>query len=456
MTGSAQAASDKPHALRHRLHEKLRRLVQHESKLPKHLTQSIALEESSLPNVLHMGIMLIGATLTLFLLWAALTLVEEVASAVGEVIPSGHVQTVQHLEGGIAKEILVRDGDLVEKDQPLLKLDDTSTGADVGQIRAREKALALQAERLRRFTGNSVQRGELTEEENAILQSMEEAREGQRRVLQEQLAQKENLLQGLIGARFTLEQNVALMEKENEIKQTVAKKGYGSRLTALTSERELNGMKGRLQEASSQVQQAQDAIREAQSRLTSLKADLKQESMKNLGLVEAELAQVRKNLEKLEGTAGRTIITSPVRGVVKGFTIHTIGAVVESGKVLLEIVPVDSKIIVEAMVLPNDIGHLRPGQRVKVRVSAYEFSRYGSVPGTLENISATTFQTQDRHAFYRVRVKLDQTYVGNDPSRNLILPGMTVQADIVTGERSVLQYLLKPMYVASETAFREH
>lgn len=430
------------------------RLVRPDAPPPRHLTQSIALEESPLPNLLKTGATLIGVLIGLFVLWAVFTRVDEVASATGQVIPSGYVQSVQHLEGGIVKDILVRDGDMVEAGQALIRLDDTSAGADLGQMQARKASLEAQATRLRRFTGSNSS-GALDDEEKAILASMEDARERQRSVLNDQIAQKEKELKGLTASRMALEKNVALMQKENRIRQNLASKGYGSQLSALTSERELNQLQGQLGEATNQENAAKDAIQEAQNRLESLNADLKQEAMKNLGQVEAELAELEQTMEKYEHTANRTVITAPVRGVVKGLSVHTIGAVIEQGKVLMEIVPIEEELMVEALVQPSDIGHLKPGQKVSVKLSAYDYSRYGSVPGVLENVSATTFQNQEGQSFYKARIKLDRAYAGKEAGRNPILPGMTLQADIITGDKSVMQYLLKPIHTAVESAFHE-
>lgn len=204
-----------------------------------------------------------------------------------------------------------------------------------------------------------------------------------------------------------------------------------------------------------QQTRAEDAIREAENRLRSLDADLKQDAMKTLGLVEAELEEVTKSLAKVEAAAVRTVAFAPVRGVVKGLSVHTLGAVIEPGKVLMEIVPLDEEMEVEAVISPMDIFHLKEGQPVNIKVSTFDFSRYGSITGRLKTISATTFQTEKNESFYKVKVKLDRNYVGNDPALNLILPGMTVQTDIVTGEKTILQYLLKPMYVAANNAFHE-
>jgi adhesin transport system membrane fusion protein len=426
--------------------------------LPTHLTQSIALEESALPHVLRAGVLLIASLIFLFIVWASFTRLAEVTSASGQVIPSGYVQSVQHLEGGIVKDILVHDGDLVEAGQVLIRLDSTSAGADLGQMRARQQSLRAQEQRLRQFTAG-VARGEKQEEmsddDKAILQSMEESRDSQRQVLQNQIAQKEKELKGLTSTREALEKNVELMDKENNIHQRLAEKGYGSELMALTSQREYNQMKGQYDEAVNQENRAQDAINEAKGRLESLNADLKQQAMKTLGEVEAQLTELTQSLEKFQGTASRTVIVSPVRGIVKGLAVHTIGAVIEQGKVVLEIVPIGQELKVEALIQPNDVGHLFPGEKVKIKVSAFDYSRYGSVSGKLESVSATTFQGQDGHSFYKALIKLDQPYVGGDSASNLITPGMTVQADIITGDKTILQYLLKPIYVAAEGAFHE-
>jgi HlyD family secretion protein/adhesin transport system membrane fusion protein len=149
------------------------------------------------------------------------------------------------------------------------------------------------------------------------------------------------------------------------------------------------------------------------------------------------------------------MLTAPVKGIIKGITVHTLGAVVESGEVLMEVVPVDEELIVEAMVLPNDIGNVHEGQKVEIKVSAFDFSRYGSVSGILKNVSASTFQNKDGNSFYKARISLAQNYVGKDNKHNLILPGMTVQANIITGQKTILQYLLKPIQNATEGAFHE-
>lgn len=423
---------------------------------PKQLTQSIALEESRLPHILRLSVALIGAFMGIFLLWATLTDIEEVALASGEVVPSGYVQSVQHLEGGIVQEIYVQEGDVVERGDPLIRLDDTSAGADLNQMLARKKSLNLRAERLRKFAG-AVSNGEaLDEEEKAILNSMEVARERQKHVLTAQLTQKRDELNGLTAKRKALEKNVQITQKQHDIHRSLADKGYGSELMALNAAKDLNQTQGQMQEAQNQENSAIAAIDEADSRLKSLEADLKQQTMEELGTVDAELAELHETLEKYQHMAHRTLMISPVKGVVKGLNVHTLGAVVEPGSVLLELVPLDKAMMVEANINPADVGHLNPGQKVNIKISAYDFSRYGSIHGTLNQISATTFQTEDGGTFYKARIMLDQSHVGNNKGRNLILPGMTLEAGIITGEKSVLAFLLKPLHVAMDSAFSEY
>lgn len=424
---------------------------------PRRLTQSIALEESPVPGILRTCVTVMGGLMIVFAVWSSIAEIEEVASAPGQIVPSGYIQNIQHLEGGIVREILIHEGDLVQAGQPLVKLDATSAEADLGQMTSRQKSLQLQAERLKSFAdSNTVLSPEtLSPEERAILSSMIDARTNQQNVLRDQLSQKQKELQGITANREALQKNVALMETQYQITKEMSEKGATSKMETMTSERELNAMKGQYGAMVNQEKQARDAIREFENRLSSLDSDLKQEAMKNLGQVQAQLDEVNNTITKLENAASRTTLTAPVSGIVKGLAVHTIGAVVEPGKIMMEIVPIGGDLIVESLVSPADVGNLKVGQPVKVKVSAFDSSRFGSAPGKLQSVSASTFQNEQGQTFYRVKISLDHNYVGNDPSRNLILPGMTVQAEIITGEKTVLDYLLRPLHMVTQSAFRE-
>lgn len=423
---------------------------------PKRLTQAIALEEVKTIGILRFSVSLIGVLMFLFLFWSAFASVEEVAVASGQVVPSGYIQDIQHPEGGVVREILVQEGDLVEKGQPLMRLDATNANADLGQMRARQAALQAQATRLRSFAGNDNNTDHaLSPDDKTILQSMEEARTNQMNVARDQIAQKQKELAAATASRQALEKNVGLKRQEYQIYQQTLARGSSSKLMSLTAEQELNQLEGQLKEAQNQEIRAQSAVSEAQNRLQSVGSDMKQDAMKNLGQVEADLAELNKSITKQESAADRTTLTAPVSGIVKGLSVHTIGAVVEAGKLIMEIVPVGQDLVIEALVSPTDIGNVKINQPVKIKVSAFDFSRYGSVPGKVQRVSASTFQDEKGQSFYRARIQLDHNYVGQTPGINLILPGMTVQADIITGQKTVLSYLLKPLNTVQETAFHE-
>lgn len=428
--------------------------------VPGTLTQSYLLEEAWTSRLLAFGVCLIAGIITLFLAWASIAHVDEMAVANGQVVPSGYVQSVQHPDGGIVRRIAIQDGQFVKKGQTLMVMDATNANADLGQMLARQSSLRHQALRLKSYVSNQEVKNQagdnnLTGQEKAILDSMEQSRQLQQDVLLDQIAQKQKELSALSASRNALEKNVSLLSQQTKMYDDMVRSGSGSQMMVMNSERDMNQLRGQLEETISSQRRAQDAIREAQNRLLSVGADLKQDAMKSLGQVEADLRELDKAIEKAKGVADRTTVSAPVNGIVKGLAVHTIGAVIQPGQVLMEVVPVDREMIVETSVSPSDIGHIRAGQAVKLKISAYDFARYGNVPGVVDNVSATTFQTDKDETFYKVKVRLQKNYVGADPEKNRIMPGMTVQANIVTGEKTVMQYLLKPIQYTLDTALHE-
>ena len=172
-------------------------------------------------------------------------------------------------------------------------------------------------------------------------------------------------------------------------------------------------------------------------------------------IVESDLSQVQERVEKLESQVERLNIRSPVHGSVKGLKISTIGGVIDPSQVVMQIVPIEGGLMVETRIQPRDIGHIKPGLDVNVKVSSYDFSRYGTVRGKLDYISATTFENETGDRYYLGRVSLEKNYVGNDPKQYIIIPGMTVQAEIVTGSKSILDYLLRPVHKSVTSSFSE-
>jgi adhesin transport system membrane fusion protein len=355
--------------------------------VPSSLTQSILLDETPLPRLLAFCVGLITLIMTAFIVWASLAHVDEITTASGQIVPSGYIQSVQQLDGGIVTEILVEEGQIVQEGQILFRLDATNANADLGQLQARQASLQDQINRYKSFA-NDAHAGQtrLTAPEQAILQSMINARNSQRRVLADQLAQKQKELAALNTTRNALEKNMQITAEQARMYTDMAVNGAGSRMMVLNGERDLNQLRGQLDETISGQKQAQDAIREIQSRMQSLDADLKQDAMKNMGQLEAELREVNKSLDKAVATVHRTTVAAPINGIVKGLNVHTLGAVIQPGQVLLDIVPVDSQMMAEVAVSPTDIGHVQVGQAVKHKIATYDLSRYGSLPGQVSNI----------------------------------------------------------------------
>ena len=430
------------------------------------LGQAAALEESNGPRVLRLTLALASAFVVLAIAWSAIIQLDEVAVGPGEIVTERPVAVVQHLEGGIVSAIHVKDGDLVEKDQVIIRLRGESADAELQQLRAREAALDFRAQRLRAFvTGVALspasvealgRYGELAKEEIAVLTLQEKTRELQRSMIQRQIEQKRSQLAVLRQQELSLRKQLGTVGESLGLREEGEKKGVVSRALYLQTRREHERVLGDIGEATGQIGRAEQELAEVQVRLAEHDARVSSEAMNERGKVLGELAQVRENLLKLEDRVRRLEIRAPIRGHVKGLRISAADAVVTAdGKPLMEIIPVDSRLLVEARLSTREIGHIRIGQSVKVRVDTYDFARYGAIPGKLESLSAATFLDKEGRPYYRATIALDRAHVGLPPSRLEVSHGMTVSADIITGSKSLLAYLTKPVYQSLALGLRE-
>ncbi len=427
----------------------------------RYLTLAIHLEEGGAPWLMRAAVWLAAAMIAFAIGWAAVTTVPQVAQGYGEIVPAGSVQSVQHLEGGIVARIHVREGDIVEVGQKLAEIDPTAALAERDQIAAREAGLRLQAERLRAFAEGRAasldDAGEagLSADQAAILRTQERARASQRAVLERQLAGRRADLEALLGQQATLQRQIRITSEALDMRQRLTDQGLNSRITLLDVQREMNRVQGELTTVLVNIGRAREAIGEAEQRLVELDTRLAADAMRELGAVTSELRQVEEARVRLDDRVARTQIAAPVRGVVKELRVRSEGGVIPPGGMLLDIVPIGRELIVEARLQPSDIGQVRVGQPVSVKVSSYDYARFGSVPGRLTHLSASTLVDGQGRPYYKAIVTLDKDHVGDDPRRNPVLPGMTVLADIKTDERTVLRYLLNPVYRALDSAFHE-
>lgn len=427
----------------------------------RHLSLAIQLEEGGQPKLMRLAVWLVLGLLGASVAWASKTEVAQVARAPGEIVPAGSVVAVQHLEGGIVRRLAAREGQLVEEGQTIMEIDRTAAVAELDQMRARETALRLQAERLRAFADGRVARLDsreelgLSQDQAAILRSQETARTTQRAVLERQIGGRRQDLAALESQRETMTRQSRITAEALDMRQRLFDQGLNSRLSLLDIQREQTRVQGELSTVQVNIARAREAIGEAEQRLAELDARLASDSMREFGAVTTELRQIEEARVRLEDRVARTTVTAPVRGLIKDMRVRSEGAVATPGQTLLEIVPVGRELEVEARIQPSDIGQIRLGQSVSIKVSTFDFARFGSVQGEVRQISATTFLDPQGRPFYRAMVGLMRDHVGDDPSRNKLVPGMTVLADIKTDERTILRYLLNPIYRSLDSAFHE-
>jgi HlyD family secretion protein/adhesin transport system membrane fusion protein len=446
----------------HRPSDQRRPIAQRDRRLAKFLAQPLILEESGPPRALTQ--LLLAASLLIggFIAWAAVTEVQETALANGQVVPAGSVHAVQHLEGGIIAAILVEEGQVVEAGQPLIRLQEAAPLAERDQLRVREAALSLRAERLRAFVlGNEPDfssaraYADMVSDQTVILQMQMAARDSQRAVLLSRVEQRKAEVASYAGKRKNLEEQVAIIRRQHALQQDLVDKKLFSQMQFFETERALSQALGDLSALDSELTASREALAEAQNSLLELEANLGNDAITEMGEVDSELAQVREQVVKLEDRVDRLVIAAPARGIVKGLVTQTIGAVIAPGEPLLEIVPIEDEMVAEVRIHPRDVGHLRVGQPAQVKLTTYDVARHGAIEGQLSRISASTFQDEEGQPFYKATIKLAKNYVGQDAARNPALPGMVVDADIRTGSKSLLRYLLKPVYRSLDVAFRE-
>jgi len=428
----------------------------------RYLSQSIRLTETASPRLVRATMTVVSLSILAFLGWAAFANIHEIARTPGEVVPSGFQQVVQHLEGGMVREILVQEGDSVQKDQVVLRLDGAGIETDLRRAREQGLTLAMQEERLRAFIEKrepvfppEIQaRTDMLRDQESFFAGMTSARERERAVIEEQISQKKQSIGALSADLDTARQNFRIVSDLYQKRLEMNRQGVMSHVKLLETEQSFNLLRGQIKSTQSQIAMAKSAISEYQNRLSSLDADTLDAANQRLDGILAARGQNDELIEKLQARVARLDIRAPVKGIVKGLTVNTIGSVVQAGQILMEIIPSDAPLIVSIKIPPRYIGHLKPGQDVQVKCSSFDFSRYGSVRGRLDYISATTFSAENGERYFQGRVNLDRNYVGEDP-RNTVMPGMTVMADIITGEKTVMGYLLKPIRNALSTAFTE-
>lgn len=407
-----------------------------------------------------------GACLFLaLLLWAAIGDLDVVANAGGEVIPHSQVKTVQHLEGGIVAEILVREGDTVAIDQPLVALATTASDAQVGEIAVRLGALRLDVLRLEAEAAGSdrldlpedIRRDHPAEAKavGELFRSRRERFHAQIASQNQAIAQREQS-QAEIAARLRNSRNtLVLIEEQVRIGEDLLKDDLTNRYSHLVLLRDRSALRSRIDEDSAALRRAELAIGEARSQIEAIRHAYDQDVKEQLSAAQRNHDEFQQRLRRLTDSQSRTVIRSPVEGVVKTLHVATQGGVIAPGGAVADIVPAGDRLIIEARLPVQDVGHVRSGQQARIRLASAESARFGAIDGKVVHISPDTLTTDRGAAYYRVRIETDQDHFESGAERYRLYPGVQVEAGIVTGQRSVLRYLLDPFLGYSGRALQE-
>lgn len=411
------------------------------------------------------------AILTIFLIcgffialtiWAYFLPLAEISVSSGEVVPSEQIQSVQHLEGGIVSSIHVSEGQRVAAGEPLLELAPDIARSELDQLQTRFSGVLLKIDMLEStLDGGQPELGQvkaqyrkIAEVEFKALKAQRESVDSQSAVLSQQVRERKAELEALESQKTTMDEQVSLLREQIDARRSLVEKGLFSRLQLIESERALSALIGQKATLEIDASRISERILESQSRLVELEAKFQSDMATEMSQLTREAAELQLNIDRARDRVERLKIVAPMTGRVKGLQTKTIGGVVAPGATLMEIVPDLARPLVEVRISTRDIGHIRPGQKAKIKVLTYDYTRYGLIEGEVSGISPSTFSPEEGAPYYKAYIDLEEDFVGGDSSRPVI-PGMTVLADIVTGDRSLLDYLLAPIRRSVDAALHE-
>ena len=396
------------------------------------------------------------------LIWANFAVLDEVTRGEGKVIPSRQVQILQSMDGGIVSEILVKEGQSVKIGDLMLKVDPTRMVSSLRENRSQYLALLAKAARLKALAESSrfappqevvAEAPEIVEQERALYESRKAELDATMGVSRQQASQRSQELISVRAKREQATQGYNLTAKELEMTRPLAKSGAISDVELLRLERDVSHYKGERDSANSDIPRLESAVAEATRKIQEIELTFRNVARSELSDTNAKLSGLLEGSSALEDRVKQTEIRSPVNGTIKQLKVNTVGGVVQPGKDLVEVVPSDDALLLEARVLPRDIAFLHPGQKALVKFTAYDFATYGGLEATLELISADTVVDEKGNAFFLVRVRTLSNSIGSQ--KFPIIPGMVAEVDILTGKKSVLAYLMKPILRAKAKALTE-
>ena len=428
--------------------------------------------ETERESIQRFGHILLGAILFVvfsFLVWAYFANLDQITRGEGKVIPSSQTQVIQSLDGGQLAEMRIREGDVVEKDQVLLVIDNTTAKFSLSELRQRYFIASAAIARLQAEISGKDNPDQIAFPEDIVRDAPDKVAQekAQFMIRQSQLSSQLRTLQDQIEGRrqdisainTKISSSAAGLDVANQqlaILIPAVAAGAASRVDLLKAQQEAQNYKSEMANARAQLGSAKAALQEAQSKLQEAVATFKAESSGEIAKQQSDLASVNESMKEANAKVGRTELRSPVKGTVKEIKTRTIGGVIQPAQDIMEIVPIEDSLLIEAQIRPQDRGFIAPNQKAKVKITAYDYSIYGGLDATLEQISADAIENEKKELFFRVRLRTDKNFlVGKQGEQLPIIPGMTATVDILTGSKTVLEYLLKPILKARETALTE-
>ena len=412
----------------------------------------------------HILLLLIAAFIGIALWWASVAEIDEVTRGQGKVVPSSKVQIIQNLEGGILADVLVSEGQMVEKGDVLLKIDDTRFSSSFRESKLTYWELLARTARLSAESEGKplelpdelmINQPELAAEERGLYQSRQLQLQSTIDVLKRQAEQRRQELVEKQARQQQLSRSFELSNQELKMSEPLLEAGVMSEVEILRLKRTVNDLRGEMDSNRLAIPRIRSSIDEVQQKINEAVTRFESEAARELSEVRAEMERTEESVSALKDRVTRTNVRSPMKGTIKRLMINTIGGVIQPGMDLVEIVPLEDNLLIEAQIRPADIAFLRPGQEAIIKFTAYDFSIYGGLEAKLVRISADTITNEEDESFYIIYLRTEQNFIKSSMGELGIIPGMTVTVDILTGEKTVLDYLLKPILKAKNEALRE-
>ncbi|XPV69506.1 MAG: HlyD family type I secretion periplasmic adaptor subunit [Halarcobacter sp.] len=411
------------------------------------------------PSSTKVILYIIGLLIVVFFLWAWLTNVDQLVRGEFKVVPYGQNKIIQNYEGGIVSKIYIEEGQLVKKGDILLKLENKQYSStyeknvlEIDSLKAKRDRLFAEANDKEFVIKKN---NDLYEKEYQLYKSDKDQLQSKLNVLDEQINQKQKEYNEIKSKVFHLKQNFGLMKQEKDVMEPLVKKGIVSKVEFLQLLREATSLKEDLESTRLSLKRIKSSIDEYKNRYKEAKLEFQNEAHKEYSEIVSKIKQFSTQNQGLKDQVKRTEVISPVNGYIKKLYVNTIGGSVKPGMDLLEIVPNDKKLLLEAKIKPEDIAFLHNEQKVTLKFTAYDFAIYGSLSGHIEKIAPDSVTDKENKTYYLVYIRTDKSYLGNEKKPLTIIPGMRGSADIITGKRNILTYLLKPIIKTKQYAFSE-